>query len=82
MSNLDITALLATIDALEGADRRAARARVDAAVSMPAPSARAALGMLALDLASSDLASSGASTVVIDDGAASGARVLAGAAAA
>jgi hypothetical protein len=46
-----ITDLLATIDALPPAERRAARRRVESALDGPAASARAALGLLALDLA-------------------------------
>jgi hypothetical protein len=46
-----ITDLLATIDALPPAEQRAARRRVESALDGPAPAARAALGLLALDLA-------------------------------
>lgn len=42
--------LLATIDALPDAARRAATARVEHALDLPAPAARMALGLLALDL--------------------------------
>jgi hypothetical protein len=43
--------LLAAIGALPAPQREAARARVAAALEGPAPAARAALGLLALDLA-------------------------------
>lgn len=43
--------LLAAIDRLPAAQRHRARARVAAAIDRPAPAARAALGLLALDLA-------------------------------
>jgi len=43
--------LLTAIDALPAPDREHYRARVDAAVALPAAGTRAALGLLALDLA-------------------------------
>jgi hypothetical protein len=46
-----ITDLLATIEALPAEERSRARRRVDAALDGPASQARAALGLLALDLA-------------------------------
>jgi hypothetical protein len=46
-----ITDLLATIDALPPAEQRVARRRVESALDGPAAAARAALGLLALDLA-------------------------------
>ena len=42
--------LLTTIDELPARDREVARRRVDAAIERPAPEARAALGLLALDV--------------------------------
>jgi hypothetical protein len=43
--------LLMAIDLLAEPDREAARRRVEAAIEQPAPEARAALGLLALDVA-------------------------------
>jgi len=42
--------LLTAIDGLPAPDREVARRRVDAAIERPAPEARAALGLLALDV--------------------------------
>jgi hypothetical protein len=47
----NVTDLLAAIDRLPEPDRAAAVARVEAALAGPAAAARAALGVLALDLA-------------------------------
>ena len=46
-----IPELLAAVDRLPADERRRAWARVAAAVERPAPAARAALGLLALDIA-------------------------------
>jgi|AntRauTorcE11897_2_1112592.scaffolds.fasta_scaffold206260_1 hypothetical protein len=43
--------LLIAIDALPETDRERARRRIEAALEQPAPAARAALGLIALDLA-------------------------------
>lgn len=52
MSSFNVEELLATIERLDAAEQRVARERVSAAVALPAPAARAALGMLAVDIAS------------------------------
>jgi hypothetical protein len=46
-----IPQLLAAIDTLPAVERAAARGRVADAIALPAPAARAALGLLALDVA-------------------------------
>ena len=60
-----IPELLAAIDDLPADERRRARARVVAAVERPAASARAALGLLALDIAPR-VQAAGAAELVID----------------
>jgi hypothetical protein len=59
--------LLAAIDALAEPDRQAARRRVEAAIEQPAPAARAALGLLALDVAGLLDASPSAEIIVLPD---------------
>ncbi len=52
MSSFNVAELLATIERLDTHEQRMARERVSAAIALPAPAARAALGMLAVDIAS------------------------------
>jgi hypothetical protein len=51
-----VAELLTAIAALPASEQAAARARVVAALEAPAPAARAALGLLALDLAAAPTA--------------------------